>query len=1307
MTRQRRPSVQTLKHEAIRTPSSPLDSPSDLDLLSGLWQEAPFARLPPDAPAELDKYVQNIDNPSRVYAIHKASRRQGFQLLVEKYILQLRTGCGQPDCTTQTCFSCRKRLVGRAPMRRYNPTSARTLAIYLASQDNPEVGLCPNLQKPKEPPASVKNLFFSARSPSPSPPEYRRSNFAATSSPRRKSQNDNSQLQDSQPKTGHPVSTLDANGFRKPEDKQPQSLDSLERLSGININVTEGPVSKDHRSFAANLFGTVAFKMLEWLTPRGIEAMTEQISNLEKGSAIKKETQADADMGPLSKPDQPRSSAETRSQSSNAPQSTREPDAKVHPPHPSAEACVSEKSQLEGSNVDKTKSRHVSIPKTRNSTSRPKRSTSLESFPPPPGPEDSKTTILSPRLNAFHEKPVRPKTNSTVSGRGIPEVPTKPAFFENVPHPNPRLLQEVKSIQVSLDEYSPKDTSEDAPVMQPQPKPTSTEQPQKDKTEIPDSWLNNASPQALSRLDVEIIDFMCNVLQEDGTSENEFALASQLSDTIPKPLNPSKPLARIRSKRAKSSKKKWRDFSEQTIFNVLSSPHAIIESFTRDGKLYDSQTLWYCLHRLSRVMPSLVFHSLWVAAGSLFIPPASMRSQASTKESKFAQRSQTRLSEVEAGHLMSICMHALVAAAPIIPDSRALYELSRIRSIGLTLATGSAVARQPAPRCLEYDDTFTNALAVRLARRLFCAIPIRRYFVEMDNRGKNAGVSSNADILRLLVNQLDILSAGSARILEFPQSEYLLHETRVPTVLLDWARTVILDEWNGQPDFSLDGPFGGALSFIETMHQKRNLLLLGDIQFRVDYLSDRLDSIEMPVEWLDFKSTQWRRHILDYPYIFSSDTLVSFFRSINFARMSRMFEESSSLKSRMSAIVDPGSLITNPHHKMVLQDLLRTASSKYLILQISRDHVVRDAFDQLWRREMRELLRPLKVHLGEDVGEEGFDSGGVQQEFFRLAIAECLDPKYGAFTVDERTRMVWFAPGSLTEEWKFELVGLLMSLALYNGLTLPITFPKALYRKLLGKPVEELHHIADGWPELANGLTTLLEWDEKDGLVEDIFARTYEFSVSTLGTNVTREMTHKNMTWPKAAAYSEDMAPPNADNPDDAPMVTNNNRDAYVNDYIRYLTDVSIRPQFKAFERGFQTCLSQKSLSLLSPPILQSLVEGVQDIDISELRRYARYVGWDASHHTIKDFWSIVKRYDDEMKRKLLEFVTSSDRVPVGGMKNLQFVIQKNGQEGEGGHLPTAYTCYGTLLLPEYRDKEVLRERLGMALDNAQGFGFA
>lgn len=466
--------------------------------------------------------------------------------------------------------------------------------------------------------------------------------------------------------------------------------------------------------------------------------------------------------------------------------------------------------------------------------------------------------------------------------------------------------------------------------------------------------------------------------------------------------------------------------------------------------------------------------------------------------------------------------------------------------------------------------------------------------------------------------------------------------------------------------------------------------------------------------------------------------------------MSRAYEEASSLQGRIESIIKHGSLITELHHKMVLQDLLKVPSSRYLILSIGRETVLEDAFDQLWRREERELMRPLKVHLGEDSGEEGFDSGGVQQEFFRLAIAEALNPDYGAFTVDERTRMTWFQPGSLQPEWKFELVGLLLSLAVYNGLTLPITFPKAFYQKLLGEPVTELHHIADGWPDLANGLTTLLEWNERDGSVEDVFSLTYEFSASMFGQPVSRQMQPPaiaaaaepgwdnggevvegennddeyvedgNSGWPQLAGCPPGAEPPSASNPRDAPSVTGDNRNAYVSDYIRYLTTVSVAPQFEALARGFRRCLQgpagseasslPQSLSLLTPALLQSLVEGeaAQEIDIAELRRAARYVGWDATHRSVRDFWAVVRRYDTRMRRRLLEFVTASDRVPVGGVANIQFVIQRNGEElGDRGHLPTAYTCYGTLLLPEYRDREVLRERLGMALENAQGFGFA
>ncbi|EGX94635.1 HECT domain protein [Cordyceps militaris CM01] len=1244
---QRRPSDSNGHHDG------PDDGNDRYDVFDSLWQEALFARLPPDAPPQLTPFVREIENPRRVYAIHRASRRHDFQLLVQLLIHQLRDGCGSDTCHTSTCFSCRKRLAGKAPIRRYNPTSARTLAIYLASQDNPERGICPSLRRPKDVTPAVNNLVFSKcsvpKSASQNPSDgdaqrtVRRTASKSQSKSRSPSESEDAQVQGKE--------TIDTT-------LQPESLrDSTE------ICISERPVARDYRSFAATTFGTIAFKMIEWLTPSSLDALSRKICDIRSSSP------SNPKPTPVPSPDpQPITGKEARDRDHD---DTRDASSSPHKSSPHIDPhSIAESRSKRDQPAPKRNSKPALRSKPTVETTRRK---SIE--PVCVTAEADNATLHRPtRMNGYHPDKLSRRTKSPTT------ITFKPAFFENVPIP-PAVADEVTVTSSDGEESTKEEMTEP-------PRPGGNHehrQKQHSAEEVHDEDLDHATameyplPQTLSQLNIQIIDFICDVYVDDHTSEDQLHGNIDVGHNYPEPQERQGHLVRTPQPRDAACKKLWKDFHEQTLFSVLSDPAALILSFSKDGILYDSHSLWYCMVRLMRASPSLVLHSLWLSAASLFSLP-----EANVRKEKGKSRC---LSPHQVESVMSICLHALVALVPVVPDSRLLYDLSRIRSHGLALSNPSASYRRPSGLCLKYDDAFSNSLALRLARRLFLAITIRQ-------KHGNAPLSS-------LLEQLDLRNTSLERMLKFTQEERLLHETRVPTLLLDWARAVLLHEWDGKAQFYKDGTFHGALSFMDTLYKNRNVLLLGEMQFRVEYFSERLDAMRVPVQWTTTNSTDHVGNILDYPYLFQSETLVTYFRSINFACMSRTFEEASSLKRRMSAIVDPGSLITNPHHKVVLKDMLRTAASKYLVLDIGRTTVLRDAFDQLWRRQKRELLRPLKIHLGEDAGEEGFDSGGVQQEFFRLAVAQCLDPVYGAFTVDERNHMAWFKPQPAVEDWKFELMGLLLSLAVYNGLTLPVNFPKAFYRKLLKQPVDQLYHIADGWPELTNGLTKLLEWDEKDGLIEDIFARTYEFSVPGVGKDVTIHMLEDKHKEQPGSPVSADTDVP------EAPYVTNENRDEYVNDYIRYLTDYSVRRQFDSFRRGFVACLPEQSLTLLTPSILQSVVEGVQEIDISELRRYARYVGWDTSHHTVRDFWSIVKRYDDRMKRKLLEFVTASDRVPVSGLKNVQFVIQKNGEENEGGHLPTAYTCYGTLLLPEYRDKEVLRERLGMALENAQGFGFA
>lgn len=313
----------------------------------------------------------------------------------------------------------------------------------------------------------------------------------------------------------------------------------------------------------------------------------------------------------------------------------------------------------------------------------------------------------------------------------------------------------------------------------------------------------------------------------------------------------------------------------------------------------------------------------------------------------------------------------------------------------------------------------------------------------------------------------------------------------------------------------------------------------------------------------------------------------------------------------------------------------------------------------------------------------------------------------GMFTIDPQTRMTWFQPRTLEPDWKFEMLGILFSLALYNGITLPVTFPIALYDFLLPPdiPFRNRPHnrgtpdyIKDGWPGLAKAFGDLLAWS--DGDVGDVMMREYSFSYEVFGLRFDHNM--KDSFDYRAPAHTPAMSPPLAEM--ETPLVTNENREQFVKDYIQYLTYASVAPQLWAFFKGFQTCINPKSLHFFTPCSLRNLVEGTQHIDVKDLRRCARYEeGYSAAHHTIVDFWAIVEGFTQENCRHLLEFVTASDRVPVTGYESITFNIVRIG--GEPDSLPSSSTCFGKLYLPEYSDRQTMRRKLELAIQNSQGFG--
>ncbi|KIY91897.1 ubiquitin-protein ligase E3 A [Monoraphidium neglectum] len=127
---------------------------------------------------------------------------------------------------------------------------------------------------------------------------------------------------------------------------------------------------------------------------------------------------------------------------------------------------------------------------------------------------------------------------------------------------------------------------------------------------------------------------------------------------------------------------------------------------------------------------------------------------------------------------------------------------------------------------------------------------------------------------------------------------------------------------------------------------------------------------------------------------------------------------------------------------------------------------------------------------------------------------------------------------------------------------------------------------------------------------------------------------------------------------------------------------------------------------LSSPAELEQLVCGGRTLDLSELEAATHYDdGYSSTTPVIRWFWEVAHSLEEAQRKRLLSFITGSDRVPIKGLAHLTppFVISPNG--GHSDRLPTAHTCFNHLLLPVYRDKETLRARLLLAIENAEGFG--
>ncbi len=377
----------------------------------------------------------------------------------------------------------------------------------------------------------------------------------------------------------------------------------------------------------------------------------------------------------------------------------------------------------------------------------------------------------------------------------------------------------------------------------------------------------------------------------------------------------------------------------------------------------------------------------------------------------------------------------------------------------------------------------------------------------------------------------------------------------------------------------------------------------------------------------------------------------------------------------------------------------RKAISQYLVLKVRRDCLIEDSLrgvSEVVGTGQEEIKKGLRI---EFLGEEGMDAGGLRKEWFLLLVREVFEPEHGLFVYDEDSHYCYFNPNTFETSDQFFLVGVLLGLAIYNSTMLDVALPPFVFRRLLASapnytgpttsssrpaPGYGLEDLGEFRPALAHGLRQLLDYD---GDVEQTFCRDFVATTDRYGQIVTVPLC-----------------------PDgERRAVTKSNRREFVDLYIRHLLDTSVSRQYEPFKRGFFTVCGGNALSLFRPEEIELLIRGSDEpLDVATLKTVAIYDGWGKEGDAAKEpvvgwFWDAFARANSKDQRKLLGFITASDRIPAMGTTSLVIKIVCLGEDAE--RYPIARTCFNMLSLYRYRSREVLERRLWGAVRESEGFG--
>jgi hypothetical protein len=139
-----------------------------------------------------------------------------------------------------------------------------------------------------------------------------------------------------------------------------------------------------------------------------------------------------------------------------------------------------------------------------------------------------------------------------------------------------------------------------------------------------------------------------------------------------------------------------------------------------------------------------------------------------------------------------------------------------------------------------------------------------------------------------------------------------------------------------------------------------------------------------------------------------------------------------------------------------------------------------------------------------------------------------------------------------------------------------------------------------------------------------------------------------------------------------------------------------------SYVEGLSNVLPVEILTIFSGEELRDIICGNPEVDVDLLKRVVEYEGYEESDSVIQFFWETLREFTNSERKTFLQFVWARNRLPMKESDfDAPFKIQRDSSgKNKDQALPSASTCFFSLLLPEYSNKELLKEKLLFAINN-------